>query len=232
VTVSQFFTQVPEGVNMEPGSRHLQSGANPGGLSASNVTRIGLDRTQLSSFSAAVKGHPHELTVLSDVLLATENRSLTSPARRAALDHYSRLFSTLLGTITIASERTVTFTSRTAPIPVTVLSTAPFQVTVVITVSSDKFTFPDGNTVTRVLSRATTPVRIQARSRTSGDRLPVDVTLRTPDGGLIISHTVLTVHSTSISIVGIGLTVLAGLVLLVWWGRTWRRGRRRRPRAH
>ena len=66
----------------------------------------------------------------------------------------------------------------------------------------------------------------------SGDRLPIDVTLRTPDGQLVIAHSELTVHSTSISIVGIGLTVLAGLVLLVWWARTWRRSRQRRPRAH
>ena len=71
-----------------------------------------------------------------------------------------------------------------------------------------------------------------AQARTSGDRLPGRVTLRTPDGGLVISRAVLTVHSTEISIVGVALTVLAGLVLLVWWVRTWRRSRRRRPRAH
>jgi hypothetical protein len=49
---------------------------------------------------------------------------------------------------------------------------------------------------------------------------------------LTISRTTLTVHSTSISIYGIGLTLLAGLTLLIWWVRTWRSGRRRRPRAH
>jgi hypothetical protein len=126
----------------------------------------------------------------------------------------------------------VTFTSRTAPIPVTVLSSAPFKVTVVLSVASDKFTFPHGSTQTLTLDRATTPVRVQAHARTSGDRLPVEVTLRTPDGLLVIARTTLTVHSTEISIVGIALTVLAGLVLLVWWGRTWRRGRRHTPRAH
>jgi hypothetical protein len=62
--------------------------------------------------------------------------------------------------------------------------------------------------------------------------LPVTVTLRTADGELTIAHTVLTVHSTSLSIVAIILTLLAGGVLLVWWARTWRKGRRHRPRAH
>jgi hypothetical protein len=71
-------------------------------------------------------------------------------------------------------------------------------------------------------------VRIEARAITSGDRLPVEVTLTTPDGQLVIARAALTVHSTSISIVGIALTVVAALVLLVWWARTWRKGRRGR----
>jgi ABC-type nickel/cobalt efflux system permease component RcnA len=44
----------------------------------------------------------------------------------------------------------------------------------------------------------------------------------------VIARAALTVHSTSISIVGIALTVVAALVLLVWWARTWRKGRRGR----
>jgi hypothetical protein len=102
---------------------------------------------------------------------------------------------------------------------------------VVVSLDSDKFSFPDGSSRTLTLNRPTTPVRIQARSRTSGDRLPVDVTLTTPDGRLVIARAALTVHSTSISLVGVGLTVLAALMLLIWWARTWRRGRRRGPRA-
>ena len=50
-----------------------------------------------------------------------------------------------------------------------------------------------------------------------------------PDGQVLIAHTVLTVHSTAISFVGVALTVLAGAVLLVWWVRTWRRSRRAPP---
>ena len=78
-----------------------------------------------------------------------------------------------------------------------------------MTLNSDKFTFPQGDSRSLTLDRPTTPVRIQARSRTSGDRLPVDVTLTTPDGQLVIARTVLTVHATSISLVGIALTALA-----------------------
>jgi hypothetical protein len=114
---------------------------------------------------------------------------------------------------------------------VAVLSAAPFTVKVVLSLDSDKFSFPDGNSRPLTLDRPTTPVRIQAHSRTSGDRLPVGVTLTTPDGQLVIARAALTVHATSISLVGVALTVFAGLVFLFWWARTWRRGRRRRPQA-
>ncbi len=137
----------------------------------------------------------------------------------------------MLDLISLANQGTITFTSRTAAIPVSVLSSAPFPIKVVVSLNSDKFTFPDGNSRTLTLDRPTTPVRIQARSRTSGDRLPVEVTLTTPDGRWSSPGPILTVHSTSISLVGVALTALAAVVLLVWWARTWRRGRRRRPRA-
>ena len=112
------------------------------------------------------------------------------------------------------------------------LSSAPYPVHVVVTLNSDKFTFPDGNTVKMTLDRPTTSVRVTAQARTSGDRLPIDVTLHTSDGQLMLARTVLTVQSTAISFVGVALTVLAGAVLLAWWVRTWRRSRRLRPRAH
>ncbi len=111
------------------------------------------------------------------------------------------------------------------------LSAAPYPVSVVVTLASDKFTFPDGNTRQLVLNRPTTSVRVTAQARTSGDRLPIEVTLQTPNGQLTLAHTVLTVHSTAISFAGVALTVLAGAVLLAWWVRTWRRSRRQRPRA-
>ncbi len=234
VTLNQFFAQVPIGGNQEPSTRRLQSGsvAGTGGFTKALAQRIITARTQLNSLDTATGGHPAEMAPLSDQLLRTESSALGRGARTAALDAYDDSFNTVLSAISLAVERTITFTSRTAAIPITILSTAPYPLSVVMTLSSDKFTFPSGATRALVLTHPTTSVRVQARARTSGDHLPVEVTLRTPDGGLVLSQTVVNVHSTSISLVGVTLTVLAGLVLLVWWARTWARARRRRPRAH
>jgi hypothetical protein len=232
VTLDQLFAQVPVGGNREPAVRQLQAGSADHGITRSAADRIATDRQQLSSFSLAVAGHPASLTVLGDTLLTTEERGLSAAARSNALSAYAKSFAGTTAQVTLATEQTVTFTSQKAAIPVTVLSSAPYPVTVVVTLSSDKFTFPDGNSQRLTLVHPTTSVRVTAQARTSGDRLPIEVTLHTPDGHVLIAHTVLTVHSTEISFVGVALTVLAGAVLLVWWVRTWRRSRRARPRAH
>jgi Family of unknown function (DUF6049) len=236
VTLNQFFTDVPVGGNREPSVRHLQAGPASGGISKASAQKIATARFQLSSFccgsAAAVDGRPPEMMALADALLATEARRLSTAGRAAALNAYGRAFDDQIGKITIATERTVTFTAGRAPIPITVLNDATYPVSVVMTLASDEFTFPNGSTRILVLDHPTTSVRVVAQARTSGGRLPIDVTLRTPDGQLLLARTELTVHSTAISFVGVALTVFAGAVLLVWWARTWRRSRRARPRAH
>jgi hypothetical protein len=232
VTLSQLFATVPVGGNHEPGTRQLQSGAAGRGISHTSAVRIALARQQLSSFVKAVTGEPPpELTTLSDLLLATEAKDLSPTARAASLDAYERAFAAETGKVTLASGETVTFTAQRASIPITVQSAAAYPVRVVLTLASDKFTFPDGNTRPLLLDRPTTSVRVTAQARTSGDRLPIEITLHTPNGQLLLAHSVLTVQSTAISFVGVALTVLAGAVLLAWWARTWWRSRRRRLQA-
>jgi len=236
VTLTELFGQVSAGGNGEPSTRRLQAGPAGHSITRAAGQKIAVGRQQLTSWccgaNAAVTAQPAGLTALGDLLLSTESQRLNAAGRSAALTVYDRAFAAETGTITLATERTVTFTSQRAAVPITVLSSAPYPVRVVVTLNSDKFTFPDGNTQPLTLDRPTTSVRVTAQARTSGDRLPIDVTLHTPDGQLLIAHTVLTVQSTEISFVGVALTVLAGAVLLVWWVRTWRRSRRARPRAH
>jgi hypothetical protein len=232
LTLDQLFAKVPIGGNREPAVRHLQSGPAAHGISPTAALKIALARQQLSSYTDAISGHvPSDVVTLSDALLGTEAQGLSANRRAAALNSYERAFAAETGRISLAGQETVTFTAQQASIPITVLSSAPYPVNVVVTLASDKFTFPNGSTRRLTLDRPTTSVRVVAQARTSGDRLPIDVTLHTPNGQLLLAHTVLTVHSTAISFVGVALTVLAGAVLLVWWGRTWLKARRRRLRA-
>jgi hypothetical protein len=232
VALNQLFTEVPVGGNREPAIRHLQGGPATYGVSRPAAVKIALARQQLSSYADAIVGHvPIEVVTLSDSLLGTEARGLSGGRRAADLASYERAFSGETGRISLAGQETVTFTAQQASIPITVLSSAPYPVDVVVTLASDKFTFPNGSTRRLTLDRPTTSVRVTAQARTSGDRLPIDVTLHTSNGQLLLAQTVLTVHSTAISFVGVALTVLAGAVLLLWWARTWLKARRKRLRA-
>ena len=174
VTVTQLFAQVPVGANREPADRQLQSGSAGHGITSTAADRIATDRQQLSSFSSAVPGHPSNLVALGDTLLSTEARGLSATGRASALSAYAKSFDDTTGQVTLGTERTVTFTSQRAAIPVTVLSSAPYPVTVVVTLTSDRFTFPDGNTQRLTLVHPTTSVRVTAQARTSGDHLPID----------------------------------------------------------
>ena len=233
VTLDQLFTQVPVGGNREAAVRHLQNGPATHGISHSAAVKIATGRQQLSSYTDTVSGHvPPSLVALSDALLGTEVRGLSTARRAAVISAYQRAFEGETARVSLAGQETVTFTARQASIPITVLSSAPYPVNVIVTLTSDKFTFPNGNTRRLLLDRPTTSVRVTAQARTSGDRLPIDVTLHTSNGRLMLAHAVLTVHSTAISFVGVALTILAGAVLLLWWARTWRKARRRRLRAN
>ena len=149
VTLSQFSTEVPVGGNGEPSTLRLQAGPAGHGITRTAALRIATARQQLTSWccgsTSAVDGHTPGLTALADELLGTEASGLGPARRSAALTAYDRAFADQTGTITLATERTVTFTAQRAAIPVTVLSGSPYPVTVIVTLTSDKFTFPDGN---------------------------------------------------------------------------------------
>jgi hypothetical protein len=170
------------------------------------------------------------LTRLDQLLLATEAANLSTAGQSAGVATFGRSLGAQLAQITFSTGRTITLTARTGSIPITIFSTAPYIVVGRLTVSSDKFQFPQGSSRQLTINHATTPVRIQVEARTSGD-LPIEVQLDATGGSLVIAQGQLTVRSTATSVVGIVLTAAALVVLLAWWGRTWRAGRRKKRAA-
>ena len=229
VTLAGFFDQVPLGGNGAPSTRALAPGNGPT-LAAGLGHQISAARLRLTAFDSAVpkKGTPI-LSQLDDILLASQSITLGAPGQRSGVATFDRALSGQLSLIQLASERTITVTERTAAIPITVLSGAPYTVVGTLILSSNKFAFPPpGPTRTGVvLDHPTTPLRIEADARTSGD-LPVEATFVSPAGGLEIARGQLTVRSTTTSWVGVVLTALALAVLGGWWARTWWAGRRRK----
>jgi hypothetical protein len=61
-------------------------------------------------------------------------------------------------------------------------------------------------------------VRVKVHTVTSG-LSTVDVKVTSPDGAIVLGSTPIQVRSTVFSVVGLVLTIAAGVFLLVWWAR-------------
>jgi hypothetical protein len=121
-------------------------------------------------------------------------------------------------------------TSRRATIPIQLENRLPFDATVRIELRSEKLDFPDGWLMVETLEPGLNAIDVVVRSKTSGDSL-LEVTVLPPqdDTGLgQLATGKYTVRSTALSGVGLALSIIALLVLVVWWARHVRRTRRAR----
>jgi len=233
VTLDTFFSSVPTGTNGAPSTRRLSSGGTGPVLPVPLRQAIVTARLRLSSFDSAVVGAPVLLSQFDNLLLASESSERSPTGQSAGVAAFERSLGAQLSLLQLATERTITLTSRTGEIPVTILSSAPYDVQGTLTLVSDKLQFAGSSghsSFAFTADHASNSVRVQVTARTSGD-LPLDVTFSAPRGGLVIAHGSLTVRSTATSLVGIVLTLVAAVVLLAWWARTWRKGRRARHAA-
>ncbi len=112
----------------------------------------------------------------------------------------------------------LTLTARRGGIPITVRSTAGYTAHVLLQLASDRLKFPGGATKELTLTRHDTTTRFTVQSQGSG-AIPLRILLKSPDGRVVLAQSRLTIRSTNVSGVGIGLSVGALLFLLIWWRR-------------
>lgn len=194
------------------------------------VPDIQQTRARIGSYASLVDGGSGmaRVPLLDRQVLIASRRGLDDTARRAYLDGVSTSIDEQLAGIVTPQDQQVTLTDRAGDIPITIENTLDYPVEVEVVLRSAKLEFPDGATRTVTLPAATpTQVDVAVEAKASG-AFPVDVTVRTPDGNLVVGTGRYTVRSTAISGVGLVLSVGAGLFLLLWWARHWRTVRRDR----
>lgn len=151
-------------------------------------------------------------------------------ARREQLDMVDAVRSSVqarFDAVTVPERDRVTLGARDAQFPLPITSTLDQPVTVVISLeASDRLSFPETSIETTLEDERTT-VQIPVRTRATGDT-PLRITVRTPDGRVILDESQYTVRSTAVSGVGLLLTAGAGGFLALWWGRYLFRQRSRR----
>lgn len=161
-------------------------------------------------------------------VLASAETTLTLSDREAILSNADAQLDSLTSAISLPTSQKVTLTSSSGKIPLVITNTLPVEALVQITVSSPKLEFPEGTTYEIVLSpSSTTRTDIAVTTRASG-AFPLDVEIASSGGGLLVASSRIDVRSTAISGFGLFVSILAGLFLLVWWGRHFRHTRRAR----
>jgi hypothetical protein len=223
VTLASLFATVPGA-----GSAQVRRAA-PDAATTMPARAIRATRSQVAAYGTAVSD-PAVPRAIGDVLLSAESDLLRPTAQASGVAGASAALGTELARLSINSDN-IRLTSSTAHVPITIVKSAPYSVTAVMTLSSDKLLFPSGSTRTVLLDRATNAVYVDMRARTGGV-FRVTVTLYSPRGGLVLASRQLTVRSMSTSAVAIGLSLGAAAVLLAWWGRTMWRRRGERRGAH
>lgn len=182
-------------------------------------------RTHLDSFTDLVGPDNPATEPLQRHLLMTTAGRLTTAERRAHLAAVESAIDAVAGSVSTPATFTLTLTARDGTVPLTVTNGSGMPLRVVLRLESAKLEFPDGDTIDQVLSTETTRIDLKVRARATG-AFPLVITVLTPDEERTLATTRYTVRSTAVSGAGLLLSIGAGLFLIVWWARHWRRTRR------
>ena len=187
-------------------------------------------RSHISSFATVVGSGAGtaRIPLLDRQVLVASSVGLDDGTRQAYFDGVSGSIEGQLAGIVTPADQQVTLTDRSGDVPITIENRLDYPVDVEVVLSSAKLEFPEGNRRTVTLPAATpTQVDVPVEAKASG-AFPVDVTVQSPDGALVLGTARYNVRSTAISGVGLLLSIGAGVFLLLWWGRHFRNIRRDR----
>jgi hypothetical protein len=228
-TVDAFFDSVPTALTTSGAPLTRSIVTDPATVRAASVALLPdgqrAARADLKAIAALV---PQSDTAvyppLERTLLEVPSSDLTPATRALALDALSRGVQEVLSQVQLPSTRTITLTARTGHLPLSVVSLSDQPLQVLLQVESDKLKFPGAGTANTAtfpltLHKGTNTIAdLTVEARTSG-AFPLHLTVMTPDGGVVIARTTVTVQSTALSGVGVVLSVGAALFLVLWWSR-------------
>ncbi len=211
-----------------------RGGCRLGSTSGSGGLPTGAIRTQrqrINGLAAAAPASRPVTVQLSEVVLSGQSENLRPAQQAATVANAGAAVTAQLAQIAVAGDRSITLTSPRGRVPVTIVSTAPYAVSALLTLSSDKLIFANHATsVTQSITLTpahTNVVYVPVEARASG-LFKVDIVLRAPTGGMVLSSGQVSVRSTATSVVGVVLSLGAVVVLVAWWIRTSRKRRRAR----
>ncbi|MCU0267039.1 MAG: DUF6049 family protein [Acidimicrobiales bacterium] len=189
-----------------------------------------LDAAQISvdGFDSMVAATAPELVLpLRRLLLVSGAAGLEPDVRQDYLDAATATVNDQVAGIRAPEQPVVNLTAREATVPVELVNELDYPVEVRVVFASEKLEFPDGEIVLARLEPGSNRLEVRVQARASGT-FPVEIRLFSPDSGIALPRTEVTVRSTAVSGLGLVLSIGAGVFLLIWWGRHLHRTRQNR----
>ena len=176
-------------------------------------------RSRPSSLSSLTGPGDDEVSILDQRLLLSDERSLTPAERQAYVASVTRVVDRRLAGVEAPPRQTITLTSSDGDLPLTLRNQLDAPVNVLIELDADSRLELRGATVVRTtLQPGSNTIDIPVHARVPGQSW-VDISIRTPDGAVLLDEVRYSVRSTAISGLGLVLSVGAALFLLLWWAR-------------
>jgi hypothetical protein len=189
-------------------------------------------RATIGSFAQLVPSATTQVAAWEQRLLESGSADLEPAERSRYLEVIEETIGRRLDRIDSPESQTVTLTSREGVIPFTLRNELDQPVELLLELQGGSaIEFPGGaDRLTERVEPGSRQIRLRVHTRSPGV-IPVTVRVTSPDGGLLVTTSRVTVRSTAVSGIGYVLTIGAAGFLVVWWFRHWRRARRERRLA-
>ena len=213
---------------VDPGENPVARSLTPEAVSPlarERAEEVQAARAALDTFEGLVGADSPRPDALERQLLLATAAELSGPARAAHTRAVVSAIDTVVGGVSGPERFTLTLTARDGTVPLTLRNDSGVPLHVVVHLRSAKLDFPEGTEIERTLTEPSTRFDIPVTARASG-AFPLDIEVTSPDGQRRLVMSRYTVRSTAVAGAGLLLSIGAGLFLVVWWARHWRRTRR------
>ncbi len=194
-------------------------------IRAADARSIRDARAHLDTFASLLGSGPDSIAPLGRHLLVASGDGVSSARRRAHVATVETAIDAVTSQVSSPPTFTLTLTAREGTIPLTIRNGSGVPLHVTVRLRSEKLEFPEGDTIDLVLTEESQRIPISVVTRSTG-AFPLEIDVTSPDGQRSLSKSRYTVRSTAVSGAGLVLSVGAGVFLVVWWARHWRRTRR------
>lgn len=184
----------------------------------------------LATVARMIEPEIDSLTPLVARLQAAVSADLDRAAAGAYVDAVTTEVDALTTGFEILDGDRITLTDRRTDLPLTIVNEQSVTRKVEMVLTAEKIRFPAGDRLELELAPGENSVTIPVETLASGDAR-IGITLVSPGGFLELADGTVDIRSTAISGLGLVISVVALVVLGVWWIRTIRRVRRNRAAA-